>query len=76
MQTSYSGRARSGALPEAHHLTTALARVERWTLPLAIILLFAYPHPLVPLALALVAASGGLQLLRGNLAAGLTPVDP
>lgn len=76
MQTSYGGRVRSGALPEAHDLTTALARIERWTLPLAILLLFAYPHPLTPVALALVAASGGLQLLRGHLAARLAPVDP
>lgn len=76
MWTSYSGRARSGALPEARDLTTALARIERWTLPLAILLLFAYPNPLVPVAFALVAASGGLQLLRGHLPARLTPVDP
>jgi tetratricopeptide (TPR) repeat protein len=76
MWTSYSGRARSGAVPEVRDLTTALARIERWTLPLAIILLFAYPNPLVPIALALVAASGGLKLLRGNLVARLTPVDP
>ena len=76
MWTSYSGRARSGALPEARDLTTALARIERWTLPLAIMLLFAYPNPLVPVALALVAASGTLQLLRGHLASRLSPVDP
>ncbi|MCC7366874.1 MAG: tetratricopeptide repeat protein [Chloroflexi bacterium] len=76
MWTSYGGRARSGALPEAHDLATALARVERWTLPLGILLLFAYPNPLTPLGFALVAASIVLQIVRGGVFARLAPVDP
>src|SRR3954471_18977272 len=56
MWTSYGGWARSGGLGEAHDLTAVLTRLERWTLPLAIALLFAYPSPLVWLGLVFVVA--------------------
>jgi Flp pilus assembly protein TadD len=76
MWPSYGERARSGGLSEARDLPTAVARLERWSLPLAILVLFAYPNPLVPLALALVVASGALRLLRRATWARATPVDP
>ena len=76
MWTSYGGRARSGGLSEVSDLTAALARLERWTLPLAIAILFAYPNPLVPVALAVVVASGAIRLIRGGAWSRLAPVDP
>ena len=76
MWTSYGARARSGDLSEVRDLTAALARLERWTLPFAIAILFAYPNPLVPLALALIVASGATRLLKGGAWARLAPVDP
>ena len=76
MWTSYGERARSGGLSEVRDLTAVLARLERWTLPLAIVILFAYPNPLVPVALALLVASGGVRLLRRGIWARATPVEP
>ena len=76
MSTSYGERARSRGLPEVRDLTAALARLERWTLPLAIAILFAYPNPLVPVALAIVTASGATRLLRRSALSRLAPVDP
>ncbi|MGE3909998.1 MAG: hypothetical protein AB7K36_11625, partial [Chloroflexota bacterium] len=60
---------------EVHDLTAAFSRFERWTLPLAIILLFAYPNPLVSAALGLLAMSGIVRLVRGGLGRSVTPVD-
>ncbi len=57
MWTSYGERARSGAFAEIRDFAAVLARLERWTLPLAIAILFAYPNPLIPVALALVIAA-------------------
>ena len=76
MWPSYGERARSGGLSEVRDLTAVLARLERWTLPLAVAILFAYPNPLVPVALALLIASGGVRLLRGGVWSRLAPVDP
>jgi tetratricopeptide (TPR) repeat protein len=76
MWTSYGERARSGGLSEVRDLTAVLARLERWTLPLAIAILFAYPNPLVPVALAVLVASGGVRLLRRGIWARATPVEP
>jgi len=76
MWTSYGERARSGGLSEVRDLTAALARLERWTLPLAIAILFAYPNPLVPVALAVVVASGATRLVLVGARARLAPVDP
>ena len=76
MWTSYGERARSGGLSEVRDLTAALARLERWTLPFAIALLFAYPNPLIPVALAVVVASGATRLLLGGAWRRAAPVDP
>ena len=76
MWPSYGERARSGGLSEARDLPTAVARLERWSLPLAILVLFAYPNPLVPLALAFVVASGAVRLPRRATWSRATPVDP
>jgi Flp pilus assembly protein TadD/O-antigen ligase len=76
MWTSYGGRSRSSALPEVRDLTAALKRLERWTIPLAVIALFAYPNPFVPAALAVLIVSGGTRLVRTDLWSRLCPVDP
>src|SRR5215216_170752 len=76
MWTSYGGWARSGGLPEVDTLIAVTARLERWTLPLAILMLFTYPNPLVLPALALVALSGIVRLARRGWLAQAAPVDP
>jgi tetratricopeptide (TPR) repeat protein/O-antigen ligase len=76
MWTSYGGRVRSGGLSEVRDLTVVLARLERWTLPLAIAILFAYPNPLVPVALAVLVASGVVRALRRTMWSRIAPVDP
>lgn len=76
MWMSYGGRARSGALPEARGLAAVLAPIERLALPLAIAILFAYPSPLVPAALAVLAASAGVRAIQGRLLPGVAPADP
>src|SRR5215207_791366 len=76
MWTSYGGWARSGGLPEADALAAVAARLERWTLPLAILILFAYPNPLVLPALAVVALGGVVRLARRGLLIQAAPVDP
>jgi tetratricopeptide (TPR) repeat protein/O-antigen ligase len=63
-------------LPEVVDLVAALKRLERWTLPLAIVLLFAYPNPLVGVALGLLIVSAAAWLLGGRLGASVSPVDP
>src|SRR5688500_13377408 len=76
MSTSYGERARSGGLSEVRDLGAVLARLERRTLPLAVAILFAYPNPLVPVALAIVVASGATRLLWRGARPWITPVDP
>src|SRR3954447_22205219 len=67
MWTSYGGWARSGGLPEGGTLPAVRGRLQRWTLPLAILILFSYPNPLVLPALAVVALSGVARLARRGL---------
>lgn len=76
MSTSYGARARSLGLSEVRDLTAVCARLEHWTLPFAIAILFAYPNPLVPVALAIVVASGAIRLVRHGARPPLAPVDP
>lgn len=76
MWTSYGGWARSGGLPEVGDLSAVLARLERWTLPLALAVLFAYPNPLVLPALIVVVVSTVLRLSRPAAWARATMVDP
>ena len=75
MWTSYGGRARSRGLTDVRDLPAALARIERWALPVAILTLFAYPNPLVPAAFAIPIVSGGLRLTYGRLRVRAVPVD-
>ena len=74
MSMTYGRRARTGALPEASSLPVALGRIERVAVPLAIVALFAYPNPLVVVALLVLMASGGARLLRGHVRLS-APVD-
>ena len=76
MWPSYGERARFSAFAEIRDYAAQLARLERWTLPLAIAVLFAYPNPLVPVALALAIASGAVRLILGGARSRATPADP
>ncbi|MCC6176817.1 MAG: tetratricopeptide repeat protein [Chloroflexi bacterium] len=68
MWMSYGRRAPIRALPEAVRLDGIAARVGRWAAPIAIAVLFVYPNPLVPVALAVLAACAVVQVVRGHLA--------
>src|SRR5215208_1012725 len=74
MSMSYGRRVRVRALPEATSLSGALARIELLLVPLAIVVLFAFPNPLVPVALAVLVASAGVRLARGRLSL-TAPID-
>jgi tetratricopeptide (TPR) repeat protein len=74
MSMSYGRRVPVRALPEATSLSGVLARGERVLVPLAIVALFAFPNPLVPVALAVLAVSAAVRLARGRLSL-TTPVD-
>ncbi|MFN8632586.1 MAG: tetratricopeptide repeat protein [Chloroflexota bacterium] len=62
-------------MTDVRDLPAALARIERWALPVAILTLFAYPNPLVPAAFAIPIVSGGLRLTYGRLRVRAVPVD-
>jgi tetratricopeptide (TPR) repeat protein len=63
-------------LSEVRDLAAVLARLERWTLPLAIAALFAYPSPLAYVGLAVVVVIGVARLVRRDVWAGVGVTDP
>ncbi len=75
MWTSYGRRDGSLAAPVAERAFVSLSRAECWYGPAAIAVLFAYPNPLVPVALGALTLSLGARLARGQRLASATPLD-
>ena len=64
MLTPYGRRDDALVAPVGDRVYDALARAERWYGPAAIVALFAYPNPFVPVALAALAVSLAARALR------------
>ncbi|MDP8921794.1 MAG: O-antigen ligase family protein, partial [Chloroflexota bacterium] len=75
MWISYGRREASRPAIEAAPLRAVLAAVDRWSAPLAIAVLFAYPNPLVPVALGVLALHAARLLARRLAGVGATPLD-
>ena len=75
MWMSYGRRAESRPAPEAAPLGAVLAVADRWSAPLAIVILFVYPNPLVPVALGVLALHAARLLARRAAGVGATPLD-
>ena len=75
MWMSYGRRHAPLAVPVAERLVAPLTRAERWYGPAAIAALFAYPNPLVPLALGALALSLVVRLARRSGVGLGSPLD-
>jgi hypothetical protein len=75
MWTSYGRRAESRPAPAAAPLRAGLAAADRWSAPLAIAILFAYPNPLVSVGLGVLVLHAARLLGRRLNGVGTTPVD-